>query len=191
MAMGIVSDSDFTAELDRLVPSAPSPKPTPITPEIVEKNKGRGEGSTEVPESLRKIIGDESVQNGRQNAVELAKAFGISPSSVSAYGVGATSTATYDERPNNNTIIEAREKVSKRARAKLHLALSHITKDKLETAGVRDIAGVAKDMSTIMANMDGKNAKAGSGEVDNTPRFVVYSPQFRQENHYETVVVKE
>lgn len=189
MAMGIVSDSDFDSELDKL--SGPSKPVVPLVPEVIPIERGRGEGSTEVPESLRKIIGEESVTNGRQQAVELAKQFGISPSSVSAYGVGATSTATYNERPNNSIITEAREKVIKRARAKLHLALSHITKDKLESAGVRDIAGVAKDMSTIMANAESKNAKANSGEVDNTPRFVVYSPQFRQENHYETVVVKE
>ncbi len=114
MPMGIVSEKDFEMEREKMVPST---NPIPTKPvEIVDVNRGGGVGSVEVPNTLRNIIGEESITNGRQAAVELAQQFGISPSSVSAYGVGATSTASYAERPNAPQINGVKEKIAKRAR---------------------------------------------------------------------------
>lgn len=191
MGMGIVSDEDFNSELSRVkTEKLESPRPV-ITGEVIDVSRGRGEGSTSVPDGLRKLIGEESVANGRQSAIELAQSFGLSPSSVSAYANGATSTATYDRTPNKPHINGVKERISKRARGKLLLALSKITGEKLEGTNAKDLAGVAKDMSAIVRNMEPeKDNNAGNGD-SSKPSIIVYSPQFRDERHFEVVVVKE
>jgi hypothetical protein len=194
MPMGIVSDKDFDSELSKVSDSpikreeSKSGIASTITAEIVDVTRGRPIGSVEVPNTLRKVIGETSITDGRQQAVDLAKQFGISPSSVSAYGVGATSTASYDETPNAGIINKTKDRISKRARNKLMLALKHITEDKLGETKARDLAGIAKDMSAVVKNMEPDSAKA---PTSNGPTFVFYSPQLHKEEHYETVYAKE
>jgi hypothetical protein len=191
MAMGIVSDKEFDSELSKGSSEKPreGSNSKPVTGEVVDMPaKGRGVGNVEVPNSLRKVIGETAITEGRDQAVELARQFGISPSSASAYGVGATSTSSYDETPNGSNILKAKEKIGKRARHKLMAALRHITDEKLGGAKVRDLASIAKDMSVVFKNMepDGPKAPSNSG-----PTFVFYSPQFRKEEHYDVVQAKE
>lgn len=190
MAMGIVSDDDFDKELAKANPTPREvSKDSPITGEVVDMPaKGRGVGNVEVPDSLRKVIGETSITEGRDQAVELARQFGISPSSVSAYNVGAKSTATYDETPNLPNINKAKERIGKRAGTKLMAAMRHITDEKLGEAKVRDLASIAKDMSVVFKHMepDGPKTPANTG-----PTFVFYSPQFRKEEHYDVVQAKE
>jgi hypothetical protein len=190
--MGIVSDKEFDVEKGRLIPSETpreeSNSSVPITGEVVDMQKGRGH-NPEVPDSLRKVIGETHITDGRDQAVELAKQFGISPSSVSAYGVGATSTASYDDQPNQGHINKAKERISKRARSKLMLALRHITEDKLDSSKARDLAGIAKDMSAVVKNMEPDGPKVPTN--NSGPTFVFYSPQFRKEESFEVVVAKE
>jgi hypothetical protein len=185
MPMGIVSDKDFEKEVDNSVPS----KESPVTTVIEPINRGRGAGNVEVPDSLRAVIGDEAITNGRQSAVELATRFGISPSSASAYGVGATSTSSYAERPNGKVIKEAKERIAKRARGKLMRALNKITDDKLESANAKDLAGIAKDMSAIVKTMEPDDR--GIPQNNNGPTFVFYAPQMRSEEQYAVVHTKE
>lgn len=200
MPIGIVSDKDFEAEIKNLGIKQRSETTYPsisdemldrqrIDAEVVKIEKGRGEGNVEVPNGLRRAIGETAITDGRQEALHLAASFGISPSSVSAYSKGATSTASMSERPNSDIIKNAKQKISKRARGKLLMALKHITEDKLRDAKLTDVASVAKDMSTIAKNME-DGPTNGEGQ-ETSPRFVVYAPQFRQENHYETVRVNE
>lgn len=196
MAMGIVSDSDFDKELSRISPErneeSKSVKNPVITGEVIDVSRGRGEGSTSVPDGLRKIIGEESAINGRQSAIELASQFGLSPSSVSAYANGATSTASYDRTPNKPFVNDAKIRVSKRARGKLMLALSKITGEKLDGTNARDLASIAKDMSAVVKVMEPETPKSPNGDGEGKgPTFIIYSPQFRDERHFETVVVKE
>ena len=191
MAMGIVSDTEFDKELTKVNPDKPREvsNSVPITGEVVDMPaKGRGVGNVEVPDSLRKVIGETSVTEGRDQAVELAKQFGISPSSVSAYNVGATSTASYDDQPNGSNINKAKERIGKRARTKLMAALRHITDEKLGEAKVRDLASIAKDMSVVFKHMEPEGPKT---PTNSGPTFVFYSPQFRKEEHYEVVQAKE
>lgn len=187
MAMGIVSNNDFDSELDKL---GSNKEPVKIhVPVIVPSvERGRSPGAVAVPDGLRKIIGDESITNGRQSALSLAKDFGISESSVSAYAKGATSTATYNDRPNEDIIRSARERISKKARGRLLLALNTLTPEKIAFANAKDVSGIAKDMSVIVKNMDPPQQVGGG---PNGPTFVIYSPQFKKEEHYQTVVVKE
>jgi hypothetical protein len=191
MPMGIVSDSEFESELNKPnTVQAPSIQEKVHVPVVIkDMERGRTPGAVGVPDGLRKIIGDESVTNGREAAIALARDFGISESSVSAYAKGATSTASYNDRPNAGVINSAKERISKKARARLMMSLNLLTEDKFADAKARDIAAVAKDMSTIVRNME---PPPSVNPTDSTaPRFVVYSPQFKQETHYQTLVVKE
>lgn len=192
MGMGIVSNSDFDNELENLTKLPPIPlggtkgKGKAIVESI--PTKGRDINGMEVPDSLRKLIGNESITNGRQSALELADKFSVSPSSVSAYSQGAHSTSTYGIRPDESGINEARLRITKKARNRLTLALNSITQEKIDSAKVRDIAGVAKDMSAIISNMESKGSKA---EGDNGPTFIFYSPQTRSEKVFDMIQVKE
>lgn len=185
MAMGIVSDHEFDKALDDVNPQSEA-KPPSI--QIIDMEKGRGKGNVEVPDGLRKIIGEESVVNGRQSALEIANQFGISPSSVSAYSHGANSTSSYDKQPGLEKLNEARLRVAKKARNRLVMALNSLTKEKIEGAKAKDIAGVAKDMAVVIKNMepDGPKSTGNSG-----PTFVFYSPTFKREEHFDVVRVSE
>ena len=187
MAMGIVSNNDFDSELDKL---SPTKEPVKVHVPIIVPSiqRGRSKGDVAVPDGLRKIIGDESVTNGREAAVSLARDFGISESSVSAYAKGATSTSSYNDRPNEDVIKSAKERISRKARSKLMLSLNKMTPESMEGVKARDLAAIAKDMSAVIRNVEPPpKTEVGPGG----PQFIVYSPQFKQENHYEVVQVKE
>jgi len=195
MPMGIVSDKDFQAELGNLTPCPPiHPSMIPPTIEkepigiVEDMNKGRSIGGVEVPESLRKLIGDESVVSGRASALELANQFGISPSSVSAYSNGANSTASYDDQPNLPVINNAKLRIAKKARKRLLISLNALTEDKINSAKVKDISGVAKDMSAIIKNME---PPAPVNNDRGGPTFIFYSPQMRNEKVFDVIHVKE
>src|SRR5215510_5460530 len=109
MPMGIVSDDDFDREINHLN-RKPVVTPPPVIPEVVDMPRpGRSNGDVNVPDSLRKIIGETSELEGRDAALELASKFGISPSSVSAYANGSTSTASMDKQPNLEHINSAKD----------------------------------------------------------------------------------
>lgn len=186
MPIGIVTDNDFELELNNL-----KNEPKVVTGEVVDKpHKGRSEGDVNVPESLRKIIGETGAVDSRQEALALAQMFGISSSSVSAYTNGATSTSSYNEpdKELKKHINFRKELVIGKAHERLDSALDSITPEKLAGIKARDLAGIAKDMSAIIKNMEPENK-----EVDDKPRpqFVVYAPQFRREENFEVIVVSE
>jgi predicted transcriptional regulator len=185
MPMGIVSDSEFESELNK--PDTTSPPKVHVPVIIEDIQRGRTPGSVGVPDGLRKVIGDDAVTNGRQSALELAADFGISASAVSAYTKGATSTATYNDRPNEDTIKSARERITKKARSKLLMSLNKMTPETMPTKA-RELAGIAKDMSAVIRNIEPPAANVGE---NGGPTFVIYSPQFKKEEHYQTLVVKE
>ncbi len=181
MPMGIVSDKDFEKEVkDSQV----------ITPQVLPMIKpGRNEGDNNVPDGLRKIIGETSEIEGRQEALSLARQFGISDSSVSAYSNGSTSTSSMDKQPNLNHINEAKARISKKAQVRLIRALNHITEDKLERADVGEIASVARAMSGIVKEMEPETPKEDNSKTG--PTFIFYSPQVKTEQHYDIVNARE
>lgn len=186
MAIGLVSDEDFEREF------SPKSKQPEIKPEIVEIIKpGRKSGDVDVPDSLRQVIGEEAVINGRSSALQLASQFGISPSSVSAYAVGATSTTSYDTPSKSiiSHINKSRERAIKRASKTLNSALSSITQEKLDYADADKLSGIAKDMSVIIKNLEPK--VESPSESNNQPQFVIFAPSFRKEETFETIVVNE
>jgi hypothetical protein len=185
MAMGVVTDDDFEAEINRF--KNPQPKA-----EIKQREYGRGGGNNEVPESLRKIIGENVIENGRAETLDMARQFGISDSSVSAYTKGATSTASYHQgNPDlKNHLRNVKEKIVNKASKKLKLALDEITPDKLESVKARDLAGIAKDMSAVIKNLE--PAESNDTKSTDGPTFVVYAPKIIQnENYFEAMDLKE
>jgi hypothetical protein len=181
MPLGIVSDSEFNAELN----NCNTEKQASVK---VSDRSGRKPGDLNVPDSLRKIIGEESRINGRRSALELASNFDISSSSVSAYAHGATSTNSYNTPDSGikQHIAQARERIAKRARSKLNQALYHITPEKLEASKARDLASIAKDMSTIVKDME---PEMGNNELQRP--LIIYAPQMLKEEHFETIFLKE
>lgn len=192
MPIGIVTDDELNSELERL-----QPKPTTIerpNVTIVEKDTGgRNEGDLNVPDSLRKMLGEEAVINGRQSALELANVFGISPSSVSSYQKGITGYTPEGVARNKPSIIEhinrSRERAIKKAQKKLSSAIDNITDDKLQEANGRELAGIAKDMSVVIKNLEPDSAREDDGAK--APQFVIFAPQFVKEDKFETIVVSE
>lgn len=192
MPMGIVNDEDFQKELED--------SHTPVRiPEIVNPPAdgarieniplpGRKEGDVNVPDSLRKLIGETAELEGRQDALALAACFDISPSSVSAYKNGARSTASMDKTPNKGHILSAKEKVSKRARKKLLLAISHITDAKLQNCDAPELGQVARSMSAVVKDMEPKEEQRTDKDK---PQFVFYSPTLHQETHYDVIAARE
>jgi hypothetical protein len=186
--LGIVDEEQFNNEL---VNTNAKREYKPFDATVIDKPaRGRGIGNNEVPDGLRKIIGEESVINGRDKALELAADFGISPSAVSAYTKGATSTASIN-RPEitlQNYLTARKNRASKKALRNLNNALDHITDDKLSDIKAKDLASIAKDMSVVAKNMEPDNKDQGGS---NTPKFVVYAPTIRDERTYETIVVSD
>jgi predicted transcriptional regulator len=192
MGMGIVSDEDFDAEvLNSAVADSPIPSINPTGVVINPLDRpGRSDGDMNVPDSLRKIIGETSELDGRPSAIALAKEFGISPSSVSAYANGSRSTKSYDKQPNLSHINNAKERISKKARIRLMKALNHITDDKLEGSKAVDLASIARSMSGIVKEMEPEIPKDPL-DGKSGPTFIFYSPQVKEEKHYDVITVRE
>ena len=184
MAIGIVSDEEIQQELENVSTEVIRDEPQV---EIKDKDIGRGEGKTAVPESIQRLLGQTAIEEGREEALELASKLGVSPSSVSAYTKGAASTSTYDEphpsiAPHINSV---KSKVASRARGKLLKALKAITKEKLQESSARELAGVAKDMSAIADKME--DSKSDGPNVS----FVLVTPKQRKMSQFEVIDVEE
>lgn len=179
--MGIVNDDELELELNRLNKIQ--------VPTIIDIHKGRGQGSVEVPESLRKIIGETNEIDGRTKANKLAKMFDISSSSVSAYANGSTSTASYHKPDKDllNHITKAKERISKKARMKLNRALDHITDEKLEQAKPEVLAGVARNMSAIVKDLEPSPIQGNGINTNVGAQFIFYSPIMRKEESFDVL----
>jgi hypothetical protein len=188
--LGVVSTEQFEKELGNCVQPVTERKSPNEGTILPNKDRGRGIGNVGVPDELRKLIGEESVIHGRQSALDLASDFGISPSSVSAYARGATSTATY-QQPEETLVkyLDSRKKrITKKALRVLQSSLDTLTPEKLNGIKPRDASAIAKDMSVISKNMEKANEQTTG---DNKPQFVVYAPTLRDERSYETIVVND
>jgi len=191
MPIGIVDDIEFQKELESL---SGTPKKKESHPEIEIEDipkRGRSEGDVNVPDSLRKVIAEDALLNGRSSALSLAKEFGVSPSSVSAYAKGATSTTSYNNPSSSiiQHINKSRERAVKRAQKTLNGALGAITQEKLDYADPKDLASIAKDMTVVIKNLEPPKESVES--VSNSPQFVIFAPQFREEKTFEVINVAE
>ena len=180
MAIGVVTDSDFDKELAR----AQGEK---SNGEVKDLTRGRPKGSENVPTEVQKIIGETAIKEGNGEAEDLAEELGISKQSVHAYKKGATSLATYDEpKPElANHINDVKRLISNEAKNTLLSALQSITHDKLQDTKPRDAAGIARDMSAVIKNIEPE-------QKDGPPvQFVLLAPPMKEEKEYEVIDVKE
>ena len=177
---GIVSDESFTKQLAELEkPKAQS--------KIVSIERGRGE-KKEVPTELKKVIAEEAIQG--TPARDLSELFKVSPSSISAYKNDATSTASYNQ-PNTElkeSNDRVREVILDGARGKILLALESITPEKISETKARDAAGIAKDMSAIIKNLEPNRDEGGSRL---NQQFIFYAPKAKQESDFEVIEARE
>lgn len=181
MPLGIVEDSIFEEELG-------SSKRAPAV--VVEDVKGRGRGNVEVPEGLRKIIGENAIEEGNKTTEVLTEALGISNSSMTAYKQGAHSTSSYNNPTEilGSHINQTKARITKKATNRLFKALNGIDQTKLDAADARTLSGVAKDMSVIIKNMEPEKEKS-NGTTNNT--FILHAPMLLTEDRFEVIQANE
>jgi predicted transcriptional regulator len=183
MALGIVSDDIFENELGS----------SNITPDAIiiqhRNNGGRPEGTENVPDSIRKIIGDTAIESGRTEALEVANFFGVSDSSVSAYSKGATSTSSYDEPKTAllNHLNVTKQRIAKRAVNRLNKTFDALTDDKFSAASGPELATMAKSFAAIVKDMSPMDEKPPVAQV----QFVIHTPPITKEEKFTTIVVND
>lgn len=177
MPMLIVDDESFELEVNKLNGAGKAQVIKTIP-------RGRKADEKNVPSVLREVIAEEAI-NGASNG-ELAKAFGVSESSVSAYKNGATSTKSYNNGDEKlKTVVErTRERIHSRASNKLLKALTEITDEKLKDARATDLSTIAANMSRVIEKT---SPKEDIGKIQNNIIFV--SPTQISENNYEIIDV--
>jgi hypothetical protein len=171
--MLVVDDESFELELNRSMRVA----------EVVSlPAKGRN-GAKATPDSLRKLIAHDSL-NGVP-AKELAEAYNVSESSVSAYKNGASSTTTYHEPAAGlkDYVDLTRDKIKNRAQNKLLLALKHMTEDKIKEVKPIELSTIAANMSRVVEKMSPKEQTTVNNNI------VFYSPKQISKENYETIDV--
>lgn len=152
---------------------------------VVDIKRGRG-NVLEIPNEIRALVAEEVI-NGAP-AKQIAKSFGISESSISAYKHDATSTTTYD-KPNDSlkkSNDSVRDVITDKARGRLMSALDAITDENISSAKVKDIASIAKDMSVIVKNMEPERTQ----NVQNT-QVIIYKPRMRDEDEFDVITINE
>lgn len=182
MPLGIVSDDIFEKEINK--------EQVPVGEVKLPKPLGRPDGTPNTPDSIRKLIGENALAEGRQDSLALAEAFGISQQSVSAYTNGATSLATYNKPdPLKNFLSGRRQKIAKRASLAVIRAIEGITEDKLEASKAVELAGIAKALSGVVKDMlptePANNNPGGTTAV----KLVVHVPQQTKEAAFDTITI--
>jgi predicted transcriptional regulator len=157
--------------------------------ETKEIKHGRGSGTLNLDDERRKEIATLALTSGLSND-EVASLTGVSHDSVSAYKHGATSESTYNEKDEvlNTHVNGIKTRATEAAQNKLMMAIEAITGEKIEAAKVRDIAGIAKDMSAVIKNMAPDNPNGG---INNNVKVLIYQPRVREESDFEVITVNE
>lgn len=181
MAIGVTTDSDFQKELDRF-------KKSETTGEVKDlPSKGRPSGSQNIPEPIKKTLAETALVEGNKAAHELAEQLNVGKQNAHAYKNDATSLSNYNES-NQELAVHNRgvkELITKTARQTLLSALQSITSEKLQDVSPRVAAGIAKDMSSVVKNIEPE-------EKDESPvQFVILAPQQKQEKQYEVIEVND
>ena len=183
MPLGIVSDDIFESELKK--------EKVPIGEIKLPKPLGKPEGTPDTPDSIRRLIGDNALTDGRQDTLELAAAFGLSDSSVAAYSNGATSTTTYNDKNNalKGFLEGRRQKIARRASSAVLRAIEQIDDDKLASSKAVELASIAKALSGVVKDMlpEEKNNTINNNTA---VKLVVHVPQQTKESSFDTITVE-
>lgn len=180
--MGIVSQSDIELELERLNSNSNSKSSV----EIITTSHGRNKGDTNIPRALRNLVAEEAISG--TPVTDIARVFDVSPSSISAYKNGATSTASYnepdEELTKNNRAVKS--DLANMAKSKIKAALEEMTSEKLRDAKVRELSAIARDMSVVVHNLEPEQVNENEAT-----KLIIYAPQIVNENNFEVIKVKE
>jgi hypothetical protein len=190
MPLGIVSEEEFNKEFeliinDELINNLKSVNNSSKV-EVKEIPHGRGVGNDNVPQSIRKLIGEESIMGS--SAQELSESFGVSKSSISAYKKSATSTSSY-RKPNQELLDhtnKVRDRITRKSRRLLLRAIDHITDDKLKDTKALELSSIAKNMGGIMKDM---TPDINVNQVNNS--VLIYMPRVKEEDEFEVIDVRD
>lgn len=187
--LGIVSDEDFLAELEKMENGSISPTPTPEVRDI--KIPGRREGDIETPDVIRKLIGDTHLTSGSSEARALAANLGLSKQSADAYANGATSTATYHKKDNplGSFLQNRRKRIAAKASLLAVNSLDSITEDKLSEASAVELASIAKSAAAIVKDMLPEEKGLNNGNSP-TVQFLIHAPQITREEKFDVIDVR-
>ena len=179
--MGIISDDELNKQLEELE-NGHTRDLIQSPCEVIDIARGRGHKS-ETPDSLRKVIGETAIEGASPKSI--SEAFGVSPSSISAYKNGATSTASYNQ-PDRALLThtnQVRNKIVDKANKRILAALKNITPDRIRDAKLKDISSLAKDMSAVVRNIEPNR----DANIINAPTYVIFAPRVKREDEYEVV----
>lgn len=181
MALGIVSDDVFESEVKK--------EKIPVGEIKIQKSPGRKEDNPNTPDSIRKLIGDNALTEGRQDSIALADALGISHHSVNAYSAGATSLATYNKKdPLKDFLLSRRQKIARRASSAVLRAIENIDDDKLAASKAVELAGIAKALSGVVKDMLPEE-RSGDTNVNTAVKLIVHVPQQTKESSFDAITV--
>jgi hypothetical protein len=183
MALGIVNDDVFESELKQeRIPVGEIKLPKPL---------GKPEGTPNTPDSIRKLIGDNALTEGRPDTLALADALGISSGTVSAYTNGATSLRTYDkDNPLKDFLAGRRRTIAKRASSAVLRAIEGIDDEKLSASKAVELASIAKALSGVVKDMLPEE-KNNNTNVNTAVKLVVHVPQQTKEESFDVITVNE
>jgi hypothetical protein len=187
MPLGIVSNEDFEREIEK----GSSRNNLEIISRIIEKKPlGRPLDKPPVPETAKKLIAEEVLLGADRK--ELANTFNVGEQMPNVFVKGATSASSYNNK--NQAIVEhlnsVRGKIVKRASNKLLNALGHITEDKLTEQDARSLAGIAKDMSAIVKNMEPQSGSEGNNG-GNRVAIIFHAPKEKPLESFDVINIKD
>ena len=186
MPIGIINKQDYEREINKPVDSDTGAR-SDVPQVITDPAKGRG-NNKEVPEPIRALIAQEVLLGAPSKLI--AQEFKVSPSSISAYKNGSTSTASYNQPANSlkkkNVIFK--DRIVKRASRHAIDALDSISPSDFASASLRDKAAVAKEMASIVRDMSSSEDSDNKGVA---VQFIIHAPQMRKETDYIDGIVSQ
>lgn len=177
MPLGVLTEEQAVNELNRFGLISNS-----IQIEHKEIERGRG-NTEEIPVSVRSFIATESLSGAP--AKQIAELYDVSPSSISAYKNGATSTASYHNGNPEilNSINAMRDRIIGPAQSRIIKAISSISDEKLDNSKARDAAGIAAQLSSVIKNLSPES------EANKNTQITIFAPRKNEEEDYEIIKV--
>src|SRR3990167_38936 len=120
------------------------------------------------------------------NDNDIKKSFKTSTSSINAYSNGKNGTNDKTNTKLARFVKNARNVITRKASRTLIKTLDHITEDRISELRANEMSVLAKNMSSIIADMEEKNRNVNNGIQAN---FVVYAPPQKSIEKYEVVEV--
>ena len=145
---------------------------------------GRNLGDDNKPETLRKIIAECKINGDDDKSI--IDNFKTSSSSISAYSRGMNGT---NDKVNDSLarfVKNARNSITRKASRTLIKTLDFISDDKINELKANEMSILAKNMSSIIADMEDKTRAVNNGI---RAQFVIFAPPQKQLETYEVIEV--